>query len=76
MKSSKTIVIAAAITAFALPQFSSAACSHTTSIRNDSDITLRLVELKSSYAQPVFKSQWTGTRVIPPGRKPNHFVDF
>ena len=67
MNARKTLLLAAAMTALTLPGLASAACSHTTEIRNDSDITLRLVELKSSYAPPVFKSQWTGTRVIAPG---------
>ncbi|MCB1741383.1 MAG: hypothetical protein KDK91_13490, partial [Gammaproteobacteria bacterium] len=45
----------------------SAACSHSTRIFNDSGTTLRIVELKSSYAAPFFKRQWTGLKVISPG---------
>jgi len=45
----------------------SAACSHDTEIQNNSGITLRFSELKSSYSPPFFKSQWTGLRVIAPG---------
>ena len=44
-----------------------ATCSHSTRITNNSSITLRIAELKSSYAQPFFKSQWTGEKVIAPG---------
>lgn len=43
------------------------ACSHQTKIKNNSSITLRFAELKSSYSPPFFKSQWTGSRVIPAG---------
>ena len=43
-----------------------AACSHSTDITNDSNVTLRIVELKSSYSPPFFESQWTGLRVIAP----------
>jgi hypothetical protein len=63
----KTFVVVTALSAFASPQFAGAACSHRTEIRNDSSITMHLVELKSSYSPPFFKSQWTGDRVIAPG---------
>lgn len=43
-------------------------CSHATKIRNDSNVTLRIVELKSAVAPPTFfKSQWKGDRAIAPG---------
>jgi hypothetical protein len=67
MHASKTLGLAAALSALTLPGLASAACSNTTQIHNDSSITLRIVELKSSYSPPFFKSQWTGDRVIAPG---------
>ena len=67
MNARNTLFLAAALSALTLPELAAAACSHTTEIRNDSSITLRLVELKSSYSAPFFKSQWTGSRVIAPG---------
>lgn len=59
--------VAALVAALAAPMPADAACSHNTRITNGSSITLRFAELKSSYAQPVFKSQWSGERVIAPG---------
>jgi hypothetical protein len=50
----------------ATPALVHASCSHSTDITNDSNTTLRIVELKSSYSPPFFDSQWTGTRVIAP----------
>jgi hypothetical protein len=44
-----------------------AACSQETKIKNNSGITLRFSELKSSSSAPFFKSQWTGSRVIASG---------
>lgn len=44
-----------------------ATCSHLTQITNVSGITLRFSEVKSSSSPPFFKSQWTGSRVIPAG---------
>jgi hypothetical protein len=44
-----------------------ATCSHLTQITNNSGITLRFSEVKSSSSPPFFKSQWTGSRVIPAG---------
>lgn len=44
-----------------------AACSHETTIHNDSGIVLRFAELSSSYSPPFFDTQWTGSRVIQPG---------
>ena len=58
---------AALLVALAAPNPASAACSHVTNIKNDSGVTLRFAELKSSSSPPVFKSQWTGSRVIAPG---------
>jgi hypothetical protein len=67
MNSVKTLLVAASLCALSLTGLASAACSHSTDITNNSGITLRFVELKSSYAAPVFKSQWTGLRTIAPG---------
>jgi hypothetical protein len=67
MNARYTLFLAAALSALTLPELASAACSHNTEIRNDSSTTLRLVELKSSYSPPFFKSQWTGNRVIAAG---------
>ena len=67
MDARNTLVLAAALSALTLPGLASAACSHTTAIRNDASATLRIVELKSSYSPPFFKSQWTGNRAIAPG---------
>ena len=67
MNARNTLFLAVALSALALPELASATCSHTTAIRNDASTTLRLVELKSSYSPPVFKSQWTGNRAIAPG---------
>jgi hypothetical protein len=59
-------VAALLVTLLTLPP-AVAACSHRTTIKNNSGITLRFAELKSSYAQPFFKTQWTGSRVIASG---------
>jgi hypothetical protein len=67
MNTRTTLLLAAALGALTLPQLAGAACSHSTEIRNNSSITMHLVELKSSYSPPFFKSQWTGDRVIAPG---------
>jgi hypothetical protein len=67
MKAGKMSYLAVALSALLAPKLVFGACSHQTEIRNDSNVTLRFVELKSSYALPVFKSQWKGTRVIAPG---------
>jgi len=66
MNARNTLFLAAALSALTLPGLASAACSHTTAIRNDASTTLRLVELKSSYSPPFFQSQWTGNRAIAP----------
>ena len=58
--------LTAALSALAAPGLVFAACSHSTDITNDSNVTLRIVELKSSYSPPFFESQWTGLRVIQP----------
>lgn len=57
----------ALLAALGAPPPASAKCSQLTSVKNDSNTTLRFSELKSSYSPPVFKSQWTGSRVIAPG---------
>ena len=49
-----------------LPNLVFGACSHSTEITNDSSVTMRVVEIKSSSSPPFFKSQWTGNRVIAP----------
>lgn len=54
-RATAAVAVLAATLGTATP--ASAACSHTTSIRNNSSITLRFAELKSSYAQPFFKRQ-------------------
>mgnify|MGYP001263648935 CR=1 FL=1 len=67
MNASKKLFLAAATTVLVLPELVFAACSHNTQIYNDSSGTLRIVELKSASSPPVFKTQWTGNRVIAPG---------
>jgi hypothetical protein len=67
MNARKTFFLAAAMTVLVLPELVFAACSHNTQIRNDSSVTLRIAEIKSSYSPPFFKSQWTGNRAIAPG---------
>jgi hypothetical protein len=57
----------ALIGALSLPGLASAACSHSTQITNESNVTLRIVEVKSSSSPPFFKSQWTGLRTIHAG---------
>lgn len=63
----RKLLVAAVLAACAAPGAVFAACSHSTDITNDSNVTMRIVELKSSYSPPFFDSQWTGTRVIAPG---------
>jgi hypothetical protein len=67
MPAGKAWYLAVAMSALLVPKLVFGACSHQTAIHNDSNVTLRFVELKSSYAAPFFKSQWKGTRVIAPG---------
>ncbi len=67
MHASKKLLLAAAMAVLVLPKLVLAACSHNTQIRNDSSVTLRIVEIKSSSSPPFFKSQWTGNRAIAPG---------
>jgi hypothetical protein len=67
MKVGKSWYLAAAMSALILPKLVFGACSHKTEIRNNSNVTFRFVELKSSSSLPFFKSQWKGTRVIAPG---------
>ncbi len=67
MTSRKAFLLVSAFGLLTAPHLASAACSHNTQIKNESSTTLRLVELKSSYSPPFFKSQWTGNRVIKPG---------
>lgn len=63
----KALVMSATIGSFSLPGLASAACSHSTQITNDSNVTFRIVELKSSSSPPFFKTQWTGLRTIRAG---------
>ena len=63
----RNLLVAAALAACVVPGIASAACSHSTEITNNSNVTMRIVELKSSYSAPFFKSQWTGLRVIQSG---------
>jgi hypothetical protein len=70
MKASNLWYLCAAMSALTLPGFAFAdgKCSHSTKIRNNANVTFRMVELKSAIAPPIlFKSQWTGNRVIKPG---------
>ena len=67
MNASKIVLLLSSVVSLAAPGLVFGACSHQTDITNNSNGTLRFVELKSSYAQPVFKSQWTGFVAIPPG---------
>ncbi len=67
MKAGKTFLLTAVTAVLAMPGLAFAACSHNTDITNDSNVTLRFVELKSSSSPPVFKSQWTGVQRIAPG---------
>lgn len=68
MNASKLVLLLASLASLAAPGVVFGACSHSTEITNNGSGTLRFVELKSSYAQPVFKSQWTGLVVIPAGQ--------
>lgn len=70
MKASDLWCLCVAMSALTLPGFTLAdgKCSHETKIRNDSKITLRIVELKSAVAPPtLFKSQWQGNLKIAAG---------
>lgn len=66
MKAAKWFYLSVAAGALVLPNPVFAACSHSTEITNDSAVTMRVVEIKSSSSPPFFKSQWTGSRVIAP----------
>ena len=61
-----SLVLVSAV-GFAVVEPALGACSHETTVHNNANITLRIVELKSSYAAPVFKTQWTGLKTIPAG---------
>jgi hypothetical protein len=63
----KVLLVSASIGSLSLPGLASAECSHSTRIKNDSNVTLRIVELKSSSSPPFFKTQWTGLRTIRAG---------
>ena len=67
MKAAKWFYLSVAAGALVLPNLVFGACSHSTEITNDSSVTMRVVEIKSSSSPPVFKSQWTGNRVIAQG---------
>jgi hypothetical protein len=60
------LFVTAVLAACATPGLVFATCSHSTEITNESNVTLRIVELKSTYAPPAWESQWTGLRVIAP----------
>ena len=66
MNLAKWLYLGAAAGALVLPNLVFAACSHRTEITNDSSVTMRVVEIKSSSSPPFFKSQWTGNHVIAP----------
>jgi hypothetical protein len=61
------LLVAAVLTACATPGLVFASCSHSTEITNESSVTMRIVELKASYATPFWESQWRGFRAIAPG---------
>ena len=61
------VTTALLVTMLAAADAAVAACTHSTTIHNDSSIVLRFAELRSSYSPPFFDSQWTGSRVIQPG---------
>lgn len=67
MKPIRAFFASALICGCSLPGLASAECSHSTRITNDSNVTLRIVELKSSSSPPFFKTQWTGRRTIRAG---------
>ena len=67
MNFAKVLLVSASICSVSLPGLASAACSHSTQITNDSSVTFRIVELKSSSSPPFFKTQWTGLRTIQAG---------
>lgn len=67
MKAAKWFYLSVAAGSLVLPNLVFAACSHSTEITNDSSVTMRVVEIKSSSSPPFFKSQWIGNRVISPG---------
>lgn len=78
MNTCKLILLTAAAGALALPLLASADCSHYTEVRNDSSITMHVVELKSAIEGGWYKSQWTGDRSIAAGAttKINWTSDF
>lgn len=63
----RVLFVSGFIGGFCLPGLASAECSHSTQITNDSNVTIRIVELKSSSSPPFFKTQWTGLRTIRSG---------
>lgn len=63
----KAFIASAVVSSLSLSGLASAECSHSTQITNDSNVTFRIVELKSSSSPPFFKTQWTGLRTIGPG---------
>jgi hypothetical protein len=63
----KALLISGVVGSLSLPGLAAAECSHSTQITNDSNVTLRIVEVKSSSSPPFFKSQWTGLRTIRSG---------
>ena len=70
MKASNLWYLCAVVSAVMLPELAigDGHCSHATKIRNDSNVTFQIVELKSAIASPIlFKSQWKGNRAIAPG---------
>jgi hypothetical protein len=60
------LLATAVLIACATPGLAFATCSHSTDITNDSNVTMRIVELKSSSSPPVWKSQWVGFLAIAP----------
>ncbi|HVF15406.1 MAG TPA: hypothetical protein VNA21_00790 [Steroidobacteraceae bacterium] len=67
MKFHRAALLAASMASLTAPGLVYAGCSHQTDITNNSNVTLRFVELKASYVAPFFSSRWTGFLAIQPG---------
>ena len=65
MKAYKLLAMAV-LAACATPGLVFATCSHSTDITNDSNVTMRIVELKSSSLGWGWQSQWVGFLAIAP----------
>jgi hypothetical protein len=67
MNRHRLLLLAASLATLTAPGLGYAGCSHQTDITNNSNVILRFVELKASYAAPFFASRWTGFLAIQPG---------